>query len=1137
MKLLELAKEKVIVLDGGMGTGIQQYNPTVDDFGGLEGCSEILLETRPQWIREIHAGFFEAGCDVAETNSFGANGVVLAEYGIADRTEELSRTAAKLAREVAADFTDKPRYVLGSIGPGTRLPSLGHITYDALYEAFLPQAVGLLDGGVDALCIETCQDLLQVKTVIHAARAAMRKLSCQVPLFVSVTIESTGTMLVGSDIQAAIASLVPMGIDVLGLNCATGPSEMKRHVRHLSQYGPRHIMAMPNAGIPENVAGEVVYRLTPDRFADWLAGFVREDGVGIVGGCCGTTPAHLAALVREVAKLPAPQRQPAPAREAASLFQAVPMRQEPPPLLVGERTNANGSKEFRCYLEEDDLEGMLAVAREQEKGGAHLLDVCVAFVGRNEQQDMERFVPLLARNIRLPLVIDSTDPKVLEAALKRHGGRCIINSINLEDGAGRLDVVASLARKFGAGVIALAIDEQGMAMTTSRKLDVANRMFDLCVNRHGLSPADLVFDMLTFTVASGDAATRNAAVETLDAIEQFKQQQPEVHTILGVSNISFGLKPASRRVLNSVFLHLAVQRGLDQAIVNARGIIPIYRIEDGLAAAATRLLLNEKSGGDPLAAYMNLFAGAKQEKRCGSEQRDLPPEERLKEMVVDGVQKGLPDLLDLLQGKGHKPVDIINDHLIPAMKQVGELFGSGRMQLPFVLQSAETMKAAVGCLEPKMEKADLVSRGTLVLATVKGDVHDIGKNLAEIIVSNNGYTVVNLGIKVSIEEMLKSARAHNALAIGMSGLLVKSTVVMKENLEEMKRRGVDIPVLLGGAALNRAYVEGDLREVYGPDVIYCADAFAGLDALNRLVQRSRLNREPEKAPARSRQDAPAATPGDSGLGPMPDVDRTSAIPEPPFFGTRLIQMPLAEVFEEINQLTLFRGQWRYRRGKMSRQEYDEFVQGTVKPVFEQWKKTAAQEGLFDVKGVYGYFPCVSRGDDLVVLDESGNALTRFSFPRKTTPEHLCIADYFAPADSGVTDVVGMFVVTIGDKASREIARLYRENKFTDVLHLNGLAVETAQAGAGWLHAHMRGELGIHEQEKKRPQPGAEESYRGCRFSFGYPACPNLEDQERLFQLLDPSRIGVTLTTGFQMVPEHSVSALVVHHPQAKHFKL
>ena len=1136
--LLELAQEKVLVLDGAMGTMIQRAAPADDDFRGLEGCNEILVETRPDLIIDIHAAYFDAGCDVVETNTFGANGVVLAEYGIADRTEELNRIAAALAREAAADFStpDRPRYVLGSIGPGTRLPSLGHIEFLDLKAAFEPQVRGLLAGGADAVCIETCQDLLQVKAALLAARDAFQATGRSVPIIVSVTIESTGTMLVGADVQAAVASLWPMAPDVLGMNCATGPGEMQRHAEHLSRFGPARIMAMPNAGLPENVGGELVYRMGPEELADWIEGFVRDLGFGVVGGCCGTTPDHLRAVAERVGSLPAPRREGTRRAEAASLYQAVTLTQEPAPLMVGERTNANGSREFRERLLADDLPGMVAVGREQEQGGAHLLDVCVAYVGRDERADMNRLIPELARDVRLPLVIDSTDHRVIEGALQRHGGRCVINSINLEDGRERLDQVAALAKRYGAALVALVIDEDGMATDRARKLAVAERIFEICTEEHGLLPQDLIFDMLTFTVASGDEASRRAAVDTLDAIAEWKTRHPDTLTILGVSNVSFGLRPASRRVLNSVFLHMAVERGLDQAIVNARGILPLYRLDEGLLDGARRLLLDDRTEGDPLEAYMALFQdGAGRLARDDEEQEALSPPERVHRMVVDGDRKGLEERLDVLLDGGTAPVTVINEVLIGAMREVGELFGSGQMQLPFVLKSAEVMKAAVSYLEGFMAQADRQDLGTLVLATVKGDVHDIGKNLVDIIVSNNGYRVVNLGIKVPVEQMIAACEEHGAMALGMSGLLVKSTVIMKENLEEMRRRGIALPVLLGGAALNRPFVEDDLRGVYGPAVFYCRDAFAGLEALRGLDPAA--ERAPSDAPpAASKPRIYTATDGGGDEVPAPTVDRSVVIPTPPFLGSRLLpEIPLDEVFELLNETTLFRGQWRYRRGTMTREAHDALIDTRVRPLLEAMKAEALEKGLLRPTGVYGYWPCRSEGRDLVILDPSTRAeATRFTFPRKRSAPHACISDSFDPVRE---DVVGLFVVTVGPAAQEKVQALFEGDAYQDYLHWHGLAVETAEATAEWLHRRMRIELDILEGDRGGTQAMVRQGYRGSRYSFGYPACPDLESQGPLFELLAPDRVGVTLTEGWQMVPEQSVSAIVVHHPDARYFNL
>ncbi|MBM4353658.1 MAG: methionine synthase [Deltaproteobacteria bacterium] len=1147
LPLLDLARDKVVVLDGAMGTSIQAARPDPDAFEGRDGCNELLVHTRPDLIRSIHAGFLRVGCDIVETNSFSANGVVLAEYSLADRTEELNHKAAALARSVANDFSTQaqPRYVLGSVGPGTKLPSLGQITFDELVAAFQPQMRGLLSGGADAICIETCQDLLQIKSAIQAARNAFAQAGRSLPLFVSITVENTGTMLLGSDIQAAVAALWPLGIDVLGLNCASGPSTMKRHAEQLGRVGPELLMAMPNAGLPENVDGELVYRLSAEEFGRWVEGFVREDAFRFVGGCCGTTPAHLAELVVRVSSLSPPLRQVRRGGEVSSLFQAVPLRQAPAPLLVGERTNANGSKEFRDRLLADDVDGMLAVAREQGEGGAHLLDVSVAYVGRDEGADMERFVGRLVQASRLPLSIDSTDPVVIEKALKLCGGRCLVNSINLEDGDGRLDRIATLAKRFGAALVALAIDEKGMAMTADRKLEVAQRIYDRCVNVHGLAPQDLVFDMLTFTVASGDSSTRKAAVETLDALARFKRRHPDVHTLLGVSNVSFGLKPAARRVLTSVFLHMAVERGLDQAIVNARNILPLYRIEPATRDAAVRLLNDDWSAGDPLSMFISLFEGGNNQRTADDHlAEEVPPDQRLFRMVVDGSQAGLGPLLDGLVTGGREPLGIINSILIPAMKEVGDLFGSGQMQLPFVLQSAQVMKAAVGHLQQHMKGNLGRFRGTLVLATVKGDVHDIGKNLVEIIVSNNGFEVADLGTKVEIEAMVKAVREHRADAVGMSGLLVKSTVVMKENIEEMKRLGMTIPVLLGGAALTRSYVEGPLRSIYGPKVSYCQDAFDGLAEMIRL---EKAGAPASVLPATEGDElSPAPAPqgrlrldvvGGGDELPAPDIDRTIPIPVPPFLGSRLLDfIPLDEVLPLVNETTLFRGQWRYRRGSLSKAEYDGLIEREVRPVLAELARRSREEGLLQPKAVYGYFRCVSRRRSLVLLDESGGPAHVFPFPRRRTAPHISIADYFRP-EGGEADIVALFAVTAGNRAAEEAQSLYRANRYRDYLHLHGLAVEVAEAAAEWLHRRIRLELGIAGSDQEGSQARVRQGYRGSRYSFGYPACPDLALQRPLFELIEPQRIGVELSDSLQMIPEYSVTALVAHHPDARYFDL
>ncbi len=1132
---LQLLRERPVIFDGATGSNLQQLELTADDFDGQEGCNEVLVRTRPDVIRGLHDRFFSVGCHVVETDSFGASRVVLAEYGLAAEAYDLNRRAAALAREVAHGWSrpDRPRFVAGSIGPGTKLPSLGHISFDDLVIAYREQVAGLVDGGADLLLVETCQDLLQTRAAIFAVRRELERLGRRLPLMVTLTIETTGTLLVGSDLGAALAALAPLRPDLLGLNCATGPLEMKRHLRALSQSAPFPLAAQPNAGLPENVGGRTVYPLSPEEFARWHEGFILEEGVQVVGGCCGTTPEHLAALALRVDGLkPAPR---APVLEPAlsSLYAPMTLAQEPRPFLVGERTNANGSKRFRELLLADRHDELLELAREQERGGAHALDLCTAYVGRDEVRDMRECVTRFTRQVRLPLFIDSTQPEVMEAALKLCAGRTALNSINLEDGEARARQILELARDFGCAVVALAIDEEGMARTVERKLAVAERLYRLATEEYGLAPGDLIFDMLTFTVGSGDETLRDAAVQTLEAIRQLRARLPGVLTLLGVSNISFGLKPAARRVLTSVFLHLAVDAGLDLAIVDASKILPLARIDPETRSLAEALLFDRREGGDPLLTYLSHFdargAGAE---AVSPEADERPLRERLARKVVDGERGDLELLLaSALTQQG--PLEIINDILIPAMKEVGELFGSGQMQLPFVLQSAEVMKQAVSFLEPFLERKDQASRGTLVLATVKGDVHDIGKNLVDILLSNNGFRVLNLGIKVPVEEMIRVWREERADAIGMSGLLVKSTVVMKENLEELRRRGLEPPVLLGGAALTRRYVEQDLRAIYGPGVHYGKDAFEGLDLMRRVM-------EGGEAPARPAEVKPAnigallAPHEEEPFLHAPEGIEPAEPPPAPFLGSRLRELPLEEVFALLNETTLFRGQWQYRRGKLDADAYHRLIEEEVRPIFERLKREVAAEGLLRPRAVYGYFRCSSEGNDLIVEDPGGGAPARFRFPRQRKPPYHCIADFFRPAERG-PDLFGALVVTVGAEVSARIAELFAAHRYREYLHLHGLAVEAAEASAELMHRLMREELGIAAADATSAEGFFRQQYRGSRYSFGYPACPELEDQRGLFRLLDPARVGVSLTEGAQMVPEQSVSAFVVHHPAAKYF--
>ncbi|MCB9877920.1 MAG: methionine synthase [Planctomycetes bacterium] len=1158
--ILQALRDRVLVFDGGMGTQLQAADLTLDDFRGLEGCNELLVETRPDVVEAIHERYFAAGADVVETNSFGGLPYVLDEFGIGARALELNEMAAATARRVADRLStpQRRRFVAGSVGPGTKLVTLGHVGVETMYEGYKVYCKGLIQGGVDCLNIETCQDILQVKIAINAARDAMAELGREVPIFCTVTIETTGTMLVGSDIAAAVTTLEAMPVDVIGLNCATGPDLMQESVRHLGKTTTRSIMVMPNAGLPRNVGGVATYDLTPEEIGRFQRRFVEEFGIAVVGGCCGTTPAHVEAMAKAVQGL-VPRPRPTDYEPAlASLFHSVPLTQDTGPLIVGERTNANGSKKFRELMLAGDVEGMLHMAKEQVHEGSHVLDVCTAYVGRDEAGDMLQLLQPMVQQVLAPIMVDSTQIDVVEKALRVIPGRAIINSINLEDGEGKADELCKLARRYGAMFVALTIDEDGMAKTAERKLEVAKRLYGIVVDRHGLKPGDLIFDPLTFTIGSGDEASRDAGMQTLKGIELIKQHLPGVRTILGLSNISFGLDPYPRQILNSVYLAEAIRHGLDSAIVHASKIIPTHKLDDDDKQVTLDLIYDRRRDGyDPLFEFIGRFAGKKRVDLGGAaDENTLPVEERLKKRIVDGNKNGIQKHLDEAMQR-HPPLEIINDILLDGMKVVGELFGSGEMQLPFVLQSAECMKAAVAYLEPFMEKVDGEQKGTMVLATVRGDVHDIGKNLVDIVVSNNGYRVVNLGIKVPVEQILEAAKEHKADAIGMSGLLVKSTVVMKENLELMSQRGLTTPVVCGGAALNRAYVEQDLRAAYKSGVVYYGqDAFSGLHIMDELTGRAKakpVTRSPvgegagdarrivsHRRMTRAEKEellAHAFTEyADSGVEPSPTV------PTPPFWGASVVtpeELDLGTVMQYVNKKALFRLQWQYKQGKRSAADYEKFVRQTVEPRFRELVKQVRAQKTLEPRVVYGWWPCYSDRNALVVLDPQDRAteLTRFEFPRQPGGRRLCLTDFFRKKDSGALDVVGFSLVTMGAVATRESERLFRENRYDEYLHFHGLSVEGAEALAEYWHKRMRQQLGIAADDAPDIDDLFKQKYQGSRYSFGYPACPNIEDQQRLLPLLEASRIGVSLSEEFQLVPEQSTSAIICHHPAAKYFNV
>ncbi|MFB7883814.1 methionine synthase [Microbacterium sp. NPDC056057] len=1186
-QLLDGVRERVVIADGAMGTMLQRYDLSIDgDFQGLEGCNEILNVSRPDVVGEIHDAYLAVGVDAVETNTFGANWSNLDDYGIVDRIAELAEKGARIARErvAAAEAVDgRVRWVLGSMGPGTKLPSLGHTTYDNLKQTFALQAEGLIDGGADAFLVETSQDLLQTKAAINGCRQAIVSRGIRLPIFVEVTVETTGTMLMGSEIGAALTAIEPLGVDAIGLNCATGPTEMSEHLRHLSKHATVPIACMPNAGLPVLGANGAHYPLTPVELATAHEQFVREFGLGLVGGCCGTTPEHLAAVVERLRPVGgAAPRRPELDPGVASLYQHVSFQQDASYLAIGERTNANGSKAFREAMLEERWDDCVEIARDQIRVGAHLLDVCIDYVGRDGVADIREVVSRFASASTLPLVVDSTEPAVIAAGLELIGGRPVVNSVNYEDGDGptsRFGRIMPLVKEHGTAVVALTIDEHGQARTAEGKVQIASRLVDELVGEWGMRVNDIIVDCLTFPIATGQEETRRDAIETIEAIRQITAKYPGINTTLGVSNVSFGLNPAARSVLNSAFMHEAVEAGLTSGIIDAAKIVPLASISEEQRKVALDLVWDRREYDadgnvtyDPLARMLDLFAGvdtAALRNQRAAELAALPVGERLERRIIDGEGKGLEADLDLAREGGLAPLQIINDHLLEGMKIVGERFGAGEMQLPFVLQSAEVMKNAVALLEPHMEKSDASGKGRIILATVRGDVHDIGKNLVDIILTNNGYDVINLGIKQPIADIIAAAEEHGADVIGMSGLLVKSTVVMKENLEELTSRGLGKkwPVILGGAALTRAYVEDDLASLFDGEVRYARDAFEGLALMDPLVKIARgadpgsvglpaLKKRRHAAGSKLTLTEPEAMPSRS------DVASDNPVPAPPFWGTRIVRgLALHDYAAFLDERATFMGQWGLKPGRgEDGATYEQLVEAEGRPRLRYWLDRILGEGMLDASVAYGFFPVVSEGNDVVVLhhgDDPSGALgaagllapdggsdgtlvtdrLRFHFPRQRRDRHLCLADFVRSRESGQVDVMPVQLVTAGANIDSVTAKLFAEDKYRDYYELNGLVMQLTEALAEYWHARIRSELGFSHEDPTDTAGLFKLEYRGARFSLGYPACPDMEDRRKVVELLRPERMGVELSEELQLHPEQSTDAFVFHHPEAKYFSV
>ena len=1192
---LQQLEKRVLVLDGGMGTSVQNYDLSVEgDFDGKENCTEALTYTRPDIVQEIAERFFEAGSDAVESNTFGSMKHVLAEFDLQDRCRALSRAAVEIARKAVDKYSteDKPRFVIAAIGPGTKLISLGQIDWDTMYDSYKEQALGLIEGKPDAILLETQQDLLCIKCALNAILDAMEESNTQpamkpeddgIPIMVQVTIEQMGTMLAGTEIGAAAVALENYPIVSLGLNCATGPKDMAEYVRWLGDHWPRHISVLPNAGLPTLVEGETVYPLGPDEFAEQMSRFVEDFGLSMVGGCCGTTPEHLGKLAERIAGRARPERdkQPMPSG-VTSLYSWTAYRQEASLLNVGERCNASGSRRFKRLLEEENWDEIMSLAREQMKEGSHVLDVNVDYAGRDNAADMDTIVHMLVRQVDAPLMLDSTQPATIEAGLRQAGGKCLINSANLEDGEEKFAQMCRLARRYNAALVLGTIDEdpdEAMARTEQRKIEIARRMFKLATEEYGLRAEDIMFDPLVLPVSTGMEKDKRSGLETIRGTKRISEEFPDCQITCGLSNVSFGLKPAARQVLNSAFLHELQENGMTSAIVHVSKIVPQNKVDDELWGAALDVLYARDADEpvqladgskttDPLQIFIDQFPDDAAEMSMKQDITKLPLEERLQKHIIDGEKKHLDATLDEAMKK-YEPLDIINDHLLAGMKVVGELFGSGKMQLPFVLQSAEVMKMAVAHLEPHMERKEGDTKGKIVLATVKGDVHDIGKNLVDIILTNNGYTVINLGIKQPIGEILKAYHEHQADAVGMSGLLVKSVNVMEENLKQMVEQQIDVPLLLGGAALSRHYCDSYLRRIYaeaGGKCYHGKDAFEGLRLMDHIMEgrteeleaeiEERLTkradaeekiekmREKEEARRASEVSVAAEAGGGAAVAEVVRSDVATDVPVPtaPFLGSRAIEsVGLDQIVPYINRVALYRGQWQFKKGRLTKDAYDKLIRETVDPLFDSMLQRCKDEAILHPAVAYGYYHCNSDGDDLVLYDPTpGNEdrqIERFTFPRQDGKKHLCISDFFKPIDSGEKDLIALSCVTMGSRVSEVTHELFQSDQYQDYLYLHGFGVECAEGLAEYWHKRIREEMGIADQDADDPRKLFTQTYRGSRYSFGYPACPDLADEQKLFKLIEPERIGCTLTESYEIEPEQSTSCIVVHHPEAKYFNV